>query len=153
MSAHSRPPARNRADAQRRAQEDDHVPETQDGRLLTMAEVEERIMRADDELADLTIQHMTLADRAANAEADWKAHRDRVILKAKDAEERTAADTREAMARGEVDPVTQRRGSDLYRSYKVAEAAADSSARAMRAIEARLNAFQTIAANLRRVSM
>ena len=117
-----------------------------------MGEVEERIVRADDELAELTGIHMDLADDAAKAEATWKRHRDTVIVRTVKGEERTASDYREALAREEVDPITGKPGHELYEAYKTTEAAADSSARAMRAIEARLNAFQTIAANLRRVA-
>jgi hypothetical protein len=117
-----------------------------------MAEVEERLVRADDELADLTAVHMDLSDNAAKAEASWKRHRDTVIVHTVKNEERTAADYREALARDSIDPLTGKPGHELYEDYKTTEAAADSSARAMRAIEARLNAFQTIAANLRRVA-
>jgi len=117
-----------------------------------MAEVEERIVRADDELAELTSIHMDLADAAAKAESSWKRHRDTVIVHTVKNEERTAADYREALARDSIDPLTTRPGHELYEDYKTTEAAADSSARAMRAIEARLNAFQTIAANIRRAS-
>ena len=117
-----------------------------------MAEVESRLLRAEAQLEELTLTHMGLADAAANAEADWKSHRDRVIVRIANTGERTAADYREAMARQEVDPETQKSGDDLYRTYKVTCAAAESAARAMRSIEARLNAFQTLSANLRAVA-
>src|SRR5690606_30443842 len=69
-------------------------------RPMTMAEVEERIVRADDELAKLTGIHMDLADQAAEAEADWKGHRDLIIQSIVDSSgERTASDYREAKAR------------------------------------------------------
>lgn len=119
---------------------------------LSMAEVEERIMRADDELVTLTENHMNLADQAAHAEADWKAHLSRVAVRIAHSGEKSASDTREASARTEIDPVTGRTGDDLYRTYKVTQAAAESSGRAMRSIEARLAAFQTIAANIRKVT-
>jgi hypothetical protein len=120
--------------------------------VLGMGEVEERILAANDELADLTATHTHLADAAANAEADWKAHRDRVIVRLHHSTERTAADTREAIARAEMDPETGQAGDELYRTYKVTTYAMESSARAMRAIEARLNSLQTISANLRSVA-
>ncbi len=120
---------------------------------LTMGEVEERIMRADDELAELTGIHMNLAEEAAMAESTWKRHRDTVIVRIVKGEDRSASDYREAAAREEIDPITTRPGHELYEDYKVTKARSDSSARAMRAIESRLNAFQTIAANLRRASM
>lgn len=117
-----------------------------------MGEVEERILRAESELARLTQDHMNLAEAAAHAEADWKAHRDRIIVRIAAGDERTAADMREATARCEVDPVTGQSGDELYRHYKVTEARAESSARAMRAVEARLNGMQTISANIRRTT-
>ena len=119
------------------------------GAALTMGQVEERIVRADDELAELTGTHMDLADAAAKAEANWKRHRDTVIVQAVRGPDRTASDFREALAREQIDPMTKKPGHELYEDYKVTEAAAGSSARAMRAIEARLSAFQTIAANVR----
>lgn len=119
---------------------------------LTMSEVEERITRADDELAELTGVHMDLSEDAAWAESAWKRHRDTVIVRTVGGGERTASDYREALAREETDPITGELGSTLYERYKVTEARAGSSARAMRAIESRLSAFQTIASNLRRVA-
>ena len=116
----------------------------------TMAEVEERLLRAESQLEELTTTHMSLADAAANAEADWKSHRDRVIVRIANSGERSAADYREAVARQEIDPETGKSGDELYRTYKVTEAAAESSARAMRSIESRLNSFQTLAANIRK---
>lgn len=117
-----------------------------------MSDVEERIVRADDELADLTAIHMDLAEAAARAEAAWKRHRDIVIVKIVRSQERTGADYREAEAREQLDPITGKPGHELYEEYKITEARAESSARAMRSIEARLSAFQTIASNLRKVA-
>lgn len=117
-----------------------------------MAEVEERIVRADDELAELTAVHMDLAEAAAWAEGHWKRHRDITIVRAVAGPERTAADYREALAREGIDPLTGKPGHELYNDYKVTGARSDSSARAMRAIESRISAFQTIASNLRRLS-
>jgi len=114
-----------------------------------MAEVEERIVRADDELSELTLTHMGLADKSARAEAAWKRHRDTVIIRTSKQADRTAADVREAAARDEIDPITGKPGHQLYEEYKIAEAAADSSARAMRSLESRLSAFQTLASNIR----
>lgn len=124
----------------------------QSNEIPIMGDVENRLLRAEFELAELTSIHMGLANDAAEAEADWKAHRDRVIVRIANSGDKMAADMREAHARMEIDPKTGMSGEDLYRRYKVTEAAAESSARAMRAIEARLGSFQTLAANLRKVT-
>lgn len=123
-----------------------------DGELLTMGEVEQRLMAADTELEHLVHEHMRLCEEAAHAEANWKGHRDRVIVQMLAKGERTAADTREAYARSGVDPETGQSGEELYRSYKLTEARAGSSARAMKALESRMSVLQTIASNLRSVS-
>lgn len=120
--------------------------------VATMGEVEERILNAEAELAELTHTHQQLAEEAADAEADWKAHLGRVILRVHHSGERTAVDVREAMARDELDPYTGHSGEDLYRQYKRKTASAESSARAMRALEARGGMFQTLAANIRKVT-
>jgi len=117
-----------------------------------MVEVEERIMRADDELTRLTESHMELADMSARAEATWKAHRDRVIIAIVANGEKGAADTREAKAKQVVDVKSGQKGEELYETYLIAEAATASSARAMRALESRLSAFQTLASNLRNLT-
>lgn len=125
----------------------------------TIAEIEERIMRADDELERLTQTHVSLADQAARAEARWKNHRDRIITKIVRSGDKGAKDTREAFAKEmecgypecpcESDPYA---GAKMYEEYEIRVAAKDSSAKAMRSIEARLNAFQTISANIRKLT-
>jgi len=122
----------------------------------SIAEIEERIMRADDELERLTQTHVQLADQAARAEARWKNHRDRCITTIVRTGDKGARDTREAFAKEmecgapgcpcDSDPYA---GGKMYEEYEIRVAAKDSSAKAMRAIESRMNAFQTIAANVR----
>lgn len=126
---------------------------------MGMGEVEERLVRADDELAKLTETHVNLADQAARAEAMWKNHRDRIIVMIAKSGDKGAKDTREAQAKQQVCgnphcPCSDDAwaGEKLYTDYEVHLAAKDSSAKAMRSIEARLNAFQTIAANIRKVT-
>lgn len=119
---------------------------------MSMGEVEERIVRAEDELVLLTETHMKLAERAAHAKADWMAHLSRVLVRIAHSGEKGASDIREAMARTEVDPITKQEGNDLYRTYKVLTETVEAQARAMRAIESRVNAWQTIAANIRKVT-
>lgn len=121
--------------------------------VMSMGEVERYILRADEELVKLTESHMTLARQAAEAKADWMAHLSRVLVRIAHSGEKGASDTREAMARTEIDPITGREGNDLYRTYKILTETVDAQARAMRAIESRLNGWQTIAANLRKVAM
>jgi len=138
---------------QEERQEDDGLPYQPP---VSMAEVEERIMRADDELARLTETHVNLADQSARSEARWKNHRDRCIVKIVRGGDKGAKDTREAYAKEmecgsprcpcSEDPYA---GERLYEEYEIRVSAKDSSARAMRSIESRLNAFQTISANIR----
>lgn len=120
--------------------------------LMTMGEVEERLRRADDELLALTESHMGISEQSAEAKADWMAHLSRVLVRIAHSGEKGASDTREAMARTEIDPITGREGNDLYRTYKVLSETTEAQARAMRAIEARIGAWQTICANLRSVA-
>jgi hypothetical protein len=123
---------------------------------LGIDQIEEQIQRADEELGKLTQTHIQLCDEMANAKADWENHRDRVITLIAASGDKSAKDTREALAKqrrcgnprcpcgsGEVN------GEDLFRRNEVTRASSESSARAMKALEARLNALQTQAANVR----
>lgn len=121
--------------------------------LVTMGEVERRLCRCEEELVKITENHMVLSKQAAEAKADWMAHLSRVLVRIAHSGEKGASDIREATARVEIDPITGREGNDLYRTYKILSETVEAQARAMRAIESRLNAWQTIAANLRKVSM
>lgn len=118
-------------------------------RPMGLGEIEAKIRRCEDELLEFTTQHMRLGPEAASAKADWLAHLSRVLTRISNSGEKGAADIREATARVEIDPITGREGNDLYRTYKILDETVDTQARAMRAIEARLSAWQTLAANVR----
>jgi len=149
-------PERPGREGPRRVSDLDHGRQEPDGlpyaHLMSMGEVEERIIRAEEELVKLTETHMDLSERAAHAKADWMAHLSRVLVRLAHSGEKGASDTREAVARSEMDPITGLEGNDLYRTYKVLTETAGAQARAMRAVESRVNAWQSIAANLRSVA-
>ena len=127
-----------------------------DGTLLpplpTLGDVERRIMRCDDELAQLVEDHYRAAEEAAEAEADWKQHRDRVLVALADNGEKEAADIREARAkRTRVNPRDPESvlGEDLYRLYKILEAKEKSIDRHIRAIQTRATALMSVARGIR----
>ena len=123
--------------------------------LPSLGEVERRIMRVDDELADLVEQHYNAAEQAAEAEADWKRHRDRVLVAIADRGDKEAADIREARAkRSRVDPSDPDSaiGDDLYRLYKIFEARETSIDRHIRAIQTRATALMSVAKGIRGVT-
>jgi hypothetical protein len=109
-------------------------------------------MRCDDELAQLVEDHYRAAEEAAAAEADWKQHRDRVLVALADNGEKEAADIREARAkRTRVDPRNpdSELGEDLYRLYKILEAREKSIDRHIRAIQTRATALMSVARGIR----
>ena len=96
---------------------------------MGMGEVEERIIRADNELAKLTDTHVGLARESAAAEARWKNHRDRIIVRISRSGDKGAKDTREALAKQErcenpYCPCTDDpwAGEKLYTDYEAAVA-------------------------------
>ncbi len=120
--------------------------------LPTLGEIERRIMRCDDELAQLVDDHYKAAEEAAEAEADWKRHRDRVLVALADSGEKEAADIREARAkRTRIDPhdAGSMLGDDLYRLYKILEAREKSIDRNIRAIQTRMTGLMSIARGIR----
>lgn len=120
--------------------------------LPTLGEIERRIMRCDDELADLVDDHYKAAEEAASAEADWKQHRDRVLVALADNGGKEAADIREARAkRTRVDPRDPESmlGEDLYRLYKILEAREKSIDRNIRAIQTRMTGLMSVARGIR----
>ena len=127
-----------------------------DGAMLPevpgIAEIEQRIMRCDDELAELVEEHYNAAEEAATAEADWKAHRDRVLVLLADRPDKEAADIREARAKAArvdgSDP-NSLKGEDLYRVYKILEAREKSIDRHIRAVQTRVSGLQSIARGIR----
>lgn len=123
--------------------------------LPSLGEVERRIMRVDDELADLVEQHYSAAEQAAEAEADWKSHRDRILVGIADRGDKEAADIREARAkRARVDPSDPDSaiGDDLYRLYKIFEAREKSIDRHIRAVQTRATALMSVAKGIRGVT-
>jgi hypothetical protein len=120
--------------------------------LPTLGDVERRIMRCDDELSRLVDEHYKAAEEAAAAEADWKQHRDRVLVSLADSGGKEAADIREARAkRTRVDPRDPESmlGEDLYRLYKILEARERSIDRHIRAIQTRATALMSVARGIR----
>lgn len=140
----------------RRFRRPDSDARDDDGTLLpplpTLGDIERRIMRCDDELAQLVEDHYRAAEEAAAAEADWKQHRDRVLVALADNGEKEAADIREARAkRTRVDPRNpdSELGEDLYRLYKILEAREKSIDRHIRAIQTRATALMSVARGIR----
>jgi hypothetical protein len=123
--------------------------------LPSLGEVERRIMQIDDELAKLVEEHYGAAEQAAVAEADWKGHRDRVLVGIADRGDKEAADIREARAKCSlVDPLDPHSasGDDLYRLYKIYEAREKSIDRHIRAVQTRATALMSVAKGIRGVT-
>jgi hypothetical protein len=132
-----------------RYRDDDGLPLRE---LPTLGEIERRIMRCDDELAELVEDHYKAAEEAAAAEADWKQHRDRVLVALADSGTKEAADIREARAkRTRIDPRDPESaiGEDLYRLYKILEAREKSIDRNIRAIQTRMTGLMSVARGIR----
>lgn len=121
--------------------------------LPTLGEIEQRIMRVDNELEELVEEHYTAAEEAASAEADWKAHRDRILVWLADTGDKEAADIREARAkRAKVEWDSEMTGEDLYRVYKIREAREKSIDRQIRAIQIRATSLMSVARGIRQAS-
>ena len=120
--------------------------------LPTLGEIERRIMRCDDELAELVDDHYRAAEEAAEAEAEWKRHRDRILVALADSGTKEAADIREARAKrtrtNPNDPDSMF-GEDLYRLYKILEAREKSIDRNIRAIQTRMTGLMAVARGIR----
>lgn len=148
--------ARDARHVDRRFRRDDRPSRDDDGlplpSLPTLGEIERRIMRCDDELAQLVDDHYRAAEEAATAEADWKRHRDRVLVALADNGEKEAADIREARAkRTRVNPANpdSEIGDDLYRLYKILEAREKSIDRHIRAVQTRMTGLMAVARGIR----
>jgi len=118
----------------------------------TLGEIEQRIMRCDDQLAELVDDHFNAAEETAEAEARWKGHRDRVLVILAASEDKGAADIREAKAkRTREDPnePDSPLGEDLYRIYKIMEAREKSIDRAIRALQTRMTGLMSVAKGIR----
>jgi len=121
----------------------------------TIGEVEQRIMRCDDELAQAVNDLYDWEDRAANAKADWEQHLHTQLvliadeLAAKD--QKSDATYREGVAKGRLnaDGVS---GHDLYRAYKAMEGGARSVGKHVSALQTRMSGLQTVHAGIRGVT-
>lgn len=140
----------------RRARRSSSTERDEDGLPLpplpTLGDIERRIMRCDDELAQLVEDHYRAAEEAAEAEANWKQHRDRILVMIADRGSKEAADIREARAKrtriDATDPDSMM-GEDLYRLYKILEARERSIDRHIRAIQTRATALMSVARGIR----
>ena len=146
-------PARHVDPRARRGGESNH---DDDGALLkpipSLGEIEMRLMRCDDELTRLTMEHYHAAEEAAEAESDWKRHRDRVLVMLADRSIKEAADIREARAKAARvdgrDPDSPK-GEDLYHTYKLLEARERSIDRHLRAVQVRSTTLMSVAKGVR----
>lgn len=123
--------------------------------MPTLGEIERRIMRCDDELAELVEDHFNAAEETAEAESRWKGHRDRVLVILAASEDKGAADIREAKAkRTREDPNDSNSplGEDLYHIYKIMEAREKSIDRAIRALQTRMTGLMSVAKGIRSVT-
>jgi hypothetical protein len=119
--------------------------------IPTLMEVERRILACDTHLGELVVDYADLTENAARAKAEWEEHRDRTILRVANQGERTSEDVRLATAK----LATSARGvpgEELYRTYLICAAAADSCGKALYAVQARLSAQQTLVKGLRQVT-
>lgn len=119
--------------------------------IPTLMEVERRILACDTRLAELVEDYAELTDSAAAAKAEWEEHRDRVIVGIANSGERTSEDVRLATAKLAISS-RGTPGEELYRIYLITQAAADSCAKALYAVQSRLSALQTLCRGLRQVT-
>lgn len=119
--------------------------------IPSLMEVERRILACDSSLADLVVDYADLTDTAARAKAEWEEHRDRVIIGIANSGERTSEDVRMANAKLAVS-ARGIPGEELYRTWLITQAAADSCGKALNAVQARLSALQTLCRGLRQVT-
>lgn len=120
--------------------------------LPSLGDVEKRLLRCDDELGQLIIDHFDAAEQAAIAEADWKSHLAKTLVYLADHGDKESADIREARAkRTRIDPrdIESPLGDDLYRTHKILAARETSIDRQIRAIQTRANAMMSIARGIR----
>ncbi len=119
--------------------------------IPSLMEVERRILACDTRLSELVEDYAELTDAAARAKAEWEEHRDRVIVGIAATGERTSEDVRLATAKLAISS-RGTPGEELYRIYLITQAAADSCAKALYAVQSRLSALQTLARGLRQVT-
>lgn len=117
--------------------------------VVGLGEAEEGIRQCAIALMELSAEHKTRAAQSARAKSEWLRHLSNVLVRLNRQDERTAAATREAIARSETDPETGKTGTELYLEYKTLDSIFDAEKSALRAIEATLNGWQSINSNVR----
>jgi hypothetical protein len=118
------------------------------GEVVTIVDVEAKILQIDAELEELVHEHYSASQNAAEAAADWKMHKSRVAVSLANEGKRSAEDFREAKALVSTDR-NGTKGEDLYRRHLMTEAEEKSVEKHMRALMARLSGLQSIARGLR----
>lgn len=124
--------------------------------IPSLAEIEQRIMRCDDELADLVLELEEVAEAKASAEADWNAHLDKMLVFIADTGDKEASDIRLARARlakvNPDDPEDQTTGADLYRTWQILQAHEKNLTSALGALKSRLMGLMSVAKGIRGVT-
>lgn len=110
--------------------------------VLTQHEVEQSIVQISDELARLTEEYASLAESAAEAEADYRHRYFTTIIRLKDTASARLTD-KEAEARATVAAAAE------LRTYKLTGARLDAAKQALTTHRTRLDALRTLNANLR----
>lgn len=111
-------------------------------RILSPVDVEREIVELGERLERETVTYAVDCDASANAEADWKFAYYRAIVQVADAEPKLPQVKLEAKASIEA-------GEDKFRSYRVLSEKQRATASALSSIRTRLDAYRTLAANLR----
>lgn len=115
----------------------------------SLADIDQRLYDLEDELATTDTDYTTTAIDAARAEANWKLHKSRILVKIANSGDKMSEDLREAKAMQTDDPTTKMSGEELYREYKLLEATERGLDRHMRAVSTRLSVYQSISKGVR----
>lgn len=110
-------------------------------RLLTQAEIEERILSLSEELEAETYRYADLGDLAATAEADYKLASARMMIGLSSAGHKMTSPEKQARVDAECDAP--------YRVWKINEARRQASKEALLSMRARLDSLRTLSANIR----
>lgn len=111
-------------------------------RVLTQVEIEQEIQRLADEYETAVEDLDAIGRRTANSEADWKFGFWRAMTVVTDERPRSNKEWREASA-------SLRAGEETFRKLKVDEAVERALQEKCRSLKTRINALQTLAANVR----
>lgn len=122
--------------------------------VLTQGEIEAAILATSDALEDLTRDHAVAADRAAQAEADYKLAYFRTFLAVKGqgvvlADEDGVPVRFPKPTEKVAEAYATTSAADLYVAYKLSAAAADAAKQALFTRRARLDSLRTLSANVR----